>query len=391
MDIAVHFGEQHPAQRGKSAQYPDARNRPEPRRRAAVARDANAKRRRKRRGPDAEQRPRRKTDRAKLQHRLGRRKIPPRDRKGADLLAAGMEEGRGQSVCETFAPAAEIEIPLHKPDAERRRHPGDGRDTGEKHPSEPGRGPLAFGQGGRPAGEQRDFAQNQEGGDKLKPAHTAQHRCGEAERVAVPRRTAAPAGHGAEQRPGQHRQQPGPQTPVQILHAALHPGGQHRGKRPTHAGRCAKRPPGRPGQREGGGVEQNAVGRVEHPLPRLAAVLPDRKRLVEDAEGPPLQTGLVGVGVVVLGFDRGVLTVEVAVLGVAEFLGIGAEEAAGALLILLHLEHPRKDQRLGIIVPEASQIGILVVQPEGQHRAERKRQHRSQQPPQRGGKAGEGE
>src|SRR5699024_6549564 len=61
VDIAVHFGEQHPAQRGKSAQNPDARNRPEPRRRAAVARDANAKRRRKRRGPDAEQRPRRKT------------------------------------------------------------------------------------------------------------------------------------------------------------------------------------------------------------------------------------------------------------------------------------------------------------------------------------------
>ena len=95
-----------------------------------------------------------------------------------------------------------------------------------------------------------------------------------------------------------------------------------------------------------------------------------------DAEALALQPGLVGVSLKILRGNGGVVLVPVAVLFITPVLGIYPHKAAGAGLVLLHLQHAAEHESLGAIVPKAGQIGAAVVPPNGQNNRQHHNHHR---------------
>ena len=266
---------------------------------------------------------------------------------------------------------AKIDDPLNKPGPQRRCHAAHSSKAGAYHAAQPGAAVPAG-----PTVDKRGFTQDQKGGNKLKPAHAAHHAGGEHQQVTPPGRFAAPPGNGTEQQPRQSGQQPGPQAPVQIFHAALRPGGKHHGAQPRQRRKRPPRPPYGQADQQSSRIEQHTVDVVQYDFPRFAAVLKNREHFVQHAERPALQPGLVGVSLKILRGNGGVVPVPVAVLFITPVLGIYPHKAAGAGLVLLHLQHAAEHESLGAIVPKAGQIGAAVVPPNGQNNRQHHNHHR---------------
>ena len=278
-----------------------------------------------------------------------------------------MAQSGGHHIVHRVGPVAEAEKALHQPDDQRRRHAAHSGKAGAHHADEPGAGGAVFPQSQHPAEEEGRFGQDEEGGDELKPAHAPHADGGKHQGVGPGRGFAAGFGDSAEEQSRQCGQKPGPQTPVDVLHPPLHPGGQQHGGHPAHGGGGAEDLPQPDAQAKADGIKQHAVGGVEHPFPGFAAVLPDGEHLVQHPEAQALKPGLVGVAHVLVGGDGGVFPVHITVFGVAEFAGIAAQKAPRGALVLLHLQNAGENQRLGVVVPETGEVGVLVVHEEGQN------------------------
>ena len=300
----------------------------------------------------------------------------------ADADAAGDSLGHAG---ESLGGGAEILHLLPEPQPECRGHAAQCRCAGAYRAAQPaaGGGQVSVNAKGlHECAAKRDLAQNQKGGDKLKPAHAADKYRQRHQPKAPAGRAAFAHGNAAKQQRRQHRQQPGPQAPVQVFHTPLGPGGKHNGHNPDQRSRRACLPPGSQRQQQLGCVKQDAVYGVQPGLPRLAAGLYQTKRAVKQPECPALQAGLVGVGLEILGVDRRVFPEPGAVLAVAPVLGIHPHKAAGGGLVVFHLEHPAKHQRLGAGIPKAGGVGAGVLPPVGQQRRQQHHRQQGKHPPQ---------
>ena len=173
--------------------------------------------------------------------------------------------------------AAEAEPFLCEPERQRRSHTAQRRDTRPDGAAQPDEravrvAPHKIRLGGSVA--ERGLTQDQKCCDKFKPAHAAHHAGGGHQRPAPAGRFAAHAGAMAEPKRRQQRQQPGPEAPVQVLHAALQPGGQQHRRKPERCRQRAEFFPHGQRRKQLRRVEQRAVQPVEGGFPRQTAGQP---------------------------------------------------------------------------------------------------------------------